>query len=144
MVALRLDLGVGANAVDLAVLDLGDDPPAWLPAPVPVRATARMPPSVEAFGYPLAEARLTGLWRTFTVAGPTAGGTVQLDRADEAGAFPGQSGGPVIDPSSYDVAGILVAGSQQGRFDRFLPILMIAQCGHSYLYRVHTTFGQYA
>ena len=59
----RVDLGPAGAGVDVAVLDLGDDPPDWLPTPVPVWPTAHMPSIVEVFGYPLAERQLYGVWR---------------------------------------------------------------------------------
>ena len=79
------------------------------------------------FGYPLAEGPLNGVWRQFTVAGPATAGTVQLDWSGDVGTFPGHSGGPVIDADGHALAGILVEGSEQGRFDRFLPVTLIAQ-----------------
>ena len=88
--------GAGAG-VDVAVPDLGEDRPSWLPAPVPVWPAARPPGRVRVFGYPLAEGPLNGVWRQFTVAGPATPGTVQLDWIGDAGTFPGHSGGPVID-----------------------------------------------
>lgn len=128
--ASRVDLG-RANHVDVAVLDLGENPPGWLPAPVALWPAARMPPTVRVFGYPLTERRrakrpLNGVWRTFTVAGPTAGGLVQLDWVG-GGTFRGHSGGPVIDPDGHALAGILVHGSERGWFDRFLPVTLIAR-----------------
>jgi hypothetical protein len=73
--ASRLDLGSVSPRVDVAVLDLGEDPPGWLPAPVPVWPGARPPGRVQVFGYPLAEGSLSGVWRQFAVTGPnTAGG----------------------------------------------------------------------
>ena len=95
--ASRLDLGPAGAGVDVAVLDLGENRPGWLPAPVPVWPAARPPGRVQVFGYPLAEGALNGVWRQFTVAGPAAAGTVQLDWVGDAGTFPGHSGGPVID-----------------------------------------------
>ena len=41
--ASRLDLGPASAGVDVAVLDLGEDRPGWLPAPVPVWPAARPP-----------------------------------------------------------------------------------------------------
>src|SRR5215471_10657490 len=41
--ASRLDLGPAGAGVDAAVLDLGEDRPGWLPAPVPVWPAARPP-----------------------------------------------------------------------------------------------------
>jgi WD40 repeat protein len=125
--ASRLDLGPAELGVDAAVLDLGEDRPGWLPAPVPVWPAARTPGRVQVFGYPLAEGSLNGVWRQFMVAGPAAAGTVQLDWIGEVGTFPGHSGGPVIDADGHALAGILVEGSDRGRFDRFLPVTLIAR-----------------
>src|SRR2546430_785908 len=61
------------------------------------------------------------------VAGPATGGPVQLDWIGDAGTFPGHSGGPVIEADGHALAGILVEGSERGRFDRFVPIMLIAQ-----------------
>ena len=113
----------GAAAVDLAVLDLGED--AVGPAPAPLYAGQRLPPEVSVFGYPLREAAAEGVWRDFAVSGPTATGLQQLVWDDGVGAFPGHSGGCVIDKTSKALVGILLAGSTEGRFDRFLPVTMI-------------------
>ena len=83
--ASRLDLGPAGAGVDVAVLDLGEDRPGWLPAPVPVWPAARPPGRVQVFGYPLAEGPLNGVWRQFTVAGPATAGTVQLDWIGDVG-----------------------------------------------------------
>ena len=125
--ASRLDLGPASAGVDVAVLDLGEDPPGWLPAPVPVWPAARPPRRVKVFGYPLAERSLNGVWRQFAVTGPATPGTRQLDWTGDAGTFPGHSGGPVIDADGHALAGILVEGSDEGRFDRFVPVTLIAQ-----------------
>jgi V8-like Glu-specific endopeptidase len=126
--ASRVDLGSAGQGVDVAVLDLGEYPPGWLPAPVAVWPAARLPPTVQVFGYPLAEGSLNGVWRTFTVTGPAAAlGAVQLDWIGDVGTFPGHSGGPVVDPIGHALAGILVQGSKEGQFDRFLPVSLIAQ-----------------
>ena len=125
--AARVDLGPAGAGADVAVLDLGEDRPGWLPAPVLVWPAARLPSRVQVFGYPLAERLLKGVWRQFTVAGPAAAGTVQLDWAGDAGTFPGHSGGPVIDADGHALAGILVEGSERGRFDRFVPVTLIAR-----------------
>ena len=125
--AARVDLGTACAGVDVAVLGLDEDRPGWLPAPVPVWPTARPPGRVQVFGYPLAERALNGVWRQFTVAGPATAGTLQLDWLGDAGTFPGHSGGPVIDADGHALAGILVEGSEQGRFDRFVPVTLIAQ-----------------
>jgi WD40 repeat protein len=125
--AARVDLGPAGAGVDVAVLDLGEDRPGWLPAPVPVWPAARPPGRVQVFGYPLAERSLNGVWRQFTVAGPATAGTVQLDWIGDGGTFPGHSGGPVIDAAGHALAGILVEGSERGRFDRFVPVTLIAR-----------------
>jgi hypothetical protein len=127
VIASRLDLGPAGAGVDVAVLDLGRDRPGWLPAPVPVWPASRVPARVRVFGYPLAEGPLNGVWRQFAEAGPAVAGTVQLDWISEAGTFPGHSGGPVIDAEGHALAGILVEGSGPGRFDRFLPVALIAR-----------------
>jgi len=124
--ASRLDLGP-SGAVDVAVLDLGEERPTGLPAPLPVWPAARMPDRVAVFGYPLAEGPLNGVWREFKVAGPTTAGAVQLDWTGDTGTFPGHSGGPVVSPAGNRLAGILVEGSEAGRFDRFLPVTLIAR-----------------
>ena len=125
--AARVDLGPASAGVDVAVLDVGEDRPGWLPAPVPVWPAARLPTGVQVFGYPLDERLLKGVWRQFTVAGPAAAGTVQLDWAGDVGTFPGHSGGPVIDAAGHALAGILVEGAERGRFDRFVPVTLIAR-----------------
>ena len=125
--AARVDLGPASAGVDVAVLDLGEDRPGWLPAPVPVWPAARPPGRVQVFGYPLAEGPLNGVWRQFAVAGPATAGAVQLDWIGDAGTFPGHSGGPVIDAAGHALAGILVEGAERGRFDRFVPVTLIAR-----------------
>ena len=125
--AVRIDLGQASVGIDVAVLDLGEDRPGWLPTPVPVWPAARPPTRVQVFGYPLAERLLKGVWRQFTVAGPTTAGAVQLDWIGDAGSFPGHSGGPVIDAAGHALVGILVEGAERGRFDRYLPVTLIAR-----------------
>ena len=125
--AARVDLGPASAGTDLAVLDLGEDRPGWLLAPVPVWPAALPPGRVQVFGYPLAEGPLNGVWRQFTVAGPAAAGAVQLDWLGDAGTFHGHSGGPVIDAAGHALAGILVEGAERGRFDRFVPVTLIAR-----------------
>jgi WD40 repeat protein len=127
LAASCLDLNPAGAAVDVAVLDLGEDRPTWLPAPVPVWPAVRPPADVEVFGYPLAEGPLNGVWRRFVVAGPSAAGAVQLGWLGDAGTFPGHSGGPVIDVTGHSLAGILVEGAERGRFDRYLPVTLIAR-----------------
>ena len=125
--AARVDLGPASREADVAVLDLGEDRPGWVPAPVPVWPTGRPPRRVQVFGYPLAEGPLNGVWRQFAVAGPATAGAVQLDWIGDVGTFPGHSGGPVIDAVGHALAGILVQGSEPGRFDRFVPVTLIAR-----------------
>jgi WD40 repeat protein len=125
--ATRLDLDPAGAWVDVAVLDLGEDRPGWLPEPVLVWPAARSPATVQVFGYPLDERLLKGVWRSFTVAGPATAGTVQLDWLGEVGTRHGHSGGPVIDAAGHALAGILVEGAELGRFDRFVPVTLIAR-----------------
>ena len=51
---------------------------------------------------------------------------MQLDWAGDAGTFPGHSGSPVIDADGGALAGVLIEGAERGRFDRYLPITVIA------------------
>jgi hypothetical protein len=122
-----LDLGAACSGVDVAVLDLGEDRPDWLPAPVPVWPAAWPPGKVQVFGYSLVEKLLNGVWRQFTVAGPATSGAVRLDWLGDAGTFRGHSGGPVIDAAGHALAGIAVEGAERGRFDRFVPVTLIAR-----------------
>jgi V8-like Glu-specific endopeptidase len=125
--ARQVNLGIDGATVDMAVLDLisGPRPAAGLPAPVPLSPLQRLPSRVSVFGFPHGEKALRGVWRDFETAGPAADGTVQLDWADKAGTLPGHSGGPVIDPVTGVLVGVLVQGSQAGQFDRFLPLSAI-------------------
>ena len=125
--ATRLDLGPAGSEVDVAVLDLGEDRPGWLPEPAPMWPAARPPTTVQVFGYPLDERLLKGVWRQFAVAGPATAGTVQLDWLGDVGTRRGHSGGPVIDTAGHALAGILVEGAERGRFDRFVPVTLIAR-----------------
>ncbi len=128
--ARPVSLGAAAAGADVAVLDLceGTGPGGALPAPVVLSPARRLPSRVSVFGYPLGEKALNGVWRDFQVAGPAADGTVQLDWADSVGSWAGHSGGPVIDPDTGALAGILVQGSERGRFDRFVPLAVITGC----------------
>jgi len=125
LVASRLDLAP-AGAGDAAVLLLDEVHIDRLPAPVSLWPAARLPDAVRVFGYPLAEGSLNGVWRQFAVAGPATSGLVQLDWTADVGTFRGHSGGPVIDADGHSVVGILVQGSAPGRFDRYLPVTVIA------------------
>ena len=89
--ASRVDLGPASRGVDVAVLDLGEDRPGWLPAPVPVWPAARPPARVQVFGYPLAERLLKGVWRQVTVAGPAAAGCWNPHLSNDGGQPTGSS-----------------------------------------------------
>jgi WD40 repeat protein len=119
-----------AAAVDLGVLDLasGGESLKWLPPEVALWPARRLPSRVSVLGFPREEKALRGVWRDFDTVGPAADGTIQLDWAGEAGTLPGHSGGPVVDPVTGALAGVLVQGSQAGRFDRFLPMTVIGRC----------------
>ena len=117
-----------AGDVDVAVLDLGEHPPAWLPQPVKVMAGRRLPERVLVTGFPIEEKAQKGVWRAFEVSGPTAIGSVQLNWEKGGGTLPGHSGGPVVDRDSADLVGILVEGSDRWRFDRFVPVTVIEGC----------------
>ena len=124
--ASRVDLGCGSDRVDVAVLELADSVDG-LPRPAPIWPAGRLPQRVEVFGYPLAEGALSGVWREFSVSGPTTAGAVQLNWTADAGTFPGHSGGPVVDLDTWALVGILIEGAEAGRFDRFLPLTEIAR-----------------
>jgi WD40 repeat protein/V8-like Glu-specific endopeptidase len=117
-----------AGAVDVAVLDLGKNPPGWLPAPLGLWSGRRLPERVVVLGFPAAEEVLEGVWREFTTSGTTSSGLVQLDWAKDVGTLPGHSGGPVVDHDSGCLAGILVQGAEKARFDRFVPVTLIERC----------------
>src|SRR4051794_6407476 len=120
--------GEAGVAVDVAVLDLGDAPTVPLPRPVGLWPAARMPQRVSVFGFPRAERDATGWWREFHLAGPVGRNLVQLDWAAGVGTLPGQSGGPVLDADIGALVGVLAEGSELGRFDRFVPLPVIAGC----------------
>jgi WD40 repeat protein len=123
--ARRLPLQAVGGSVDAAVLDLGDERPEWLPKPVDLWPAERLPTHLSVLGYPRAENALRGVWRDFNTSGPAAGGVVQLDWEEGVGTLPGHSGGPVVDPTSGALVGVLVEGSELGRFDRFLPLVTV-------------------
>jgi WD40 repeat protein len=126
--AKRAPLNSGCDSADVAVLDIGVELPPWLPKPVPLSPVLRQPARVSVLGFPLAEKSPRGVWRQFSVAGPTADGAVQLDWAGDVGTLRGQSGGPVIDTVSSALVGVLIEGSPEGKFDRFLPLTLIRHC----------------
>ncbi|WP_345516336.1 S1 family peptidase [Phytohabitans houttuyneae] len=115
--------------VDAVVLDLmtADDDPR-LPRPVPLSGSARQPARVEVFGYPTSDHTAAGVWRDFEVAGVVDGEQYQLNW-NGAGSLPGHSGGPVVDAKSGRLVGLLTAGSQAGRFDRYLPLTTLLSRG---------------
>ena len=119
-----------AATADVGMLELvlEGEAPGWLPVAVPLSPLRRLPRRVSVFGFPREEKALRGVWRDFDTAGPASDGTVQLDWAGDAGTLPGHSGGPVIDPVTGDLVGVLVQGSKEGRFDRFLPLAVIRLC----------------
>src|SRR3954452_22423960 len=126
-VPLAAEGGAGM-AVDVAVLDLGEQPPVPLPRKVKLWPAARLPQRGSVFGFPRAEKDTTGWWREFHLAGPVGRNLVQLDWSAGVGTLPGHSGGPVLDADSGALVGVLVEGSEVGRFDRFLPLPVIAGC----------------
>ena len=81
---------------------------------------------VAVFGYPLAEDPLNGVWREFETRADDRR-RVAARTEPRRGTFPGHSGGPAVDPAGNRLAGILVEGSEAGRFDRFLPVTLIAR-----------------
>ena len=123
MPAERVDLGPVAEQLDIAVLELGagagDRPP-----PATLWAAERLPQETKAFGYPLAEMYLTGVWRDSRVSGAVQGGLAQLDW-DQGGTLAGHSGGPVCDKASGLMAGVLVQGSKPGYFDRMVTLAAV-------------------
>lgn len=126
--ARRVALGAGADVLDIAVLELEDPLPDWLPKPVPVWPGRRLPDAVAVFGFPKVEPAARGVWREFTIAGPIAGGGIQADWAGAVGTLVGHSGAPVFDAESGALVGVLVEGSELGRFDRFVPVSEVAGC----------------
>jgi WD40 repeat protein len=88
--------------------------------PVALSGSLRAPAKVELLGYPQADRTEEGVWRSFTVHAETKS-LVQLDWTD-AGSIIGHSGGPVLDADSGKLVGILLEGSPDGRFDRYVPL----------------------
>jgi WD40 repeat protein len=120
---------LSAYSGDLAVLELVDRGVLHpqLPPPLDVWANDRLPAVVSAYGFPRVEKRSEGVWRSFSVSGSTSSGTHQLRWDEGAGSFVGQSGGPVVDARTGALVGILLAGSDSGRFTRFLAVPEIAR-----------------
>jgi hypothetical protein len=111
-----------ADGIDALILDLqSPDDDQRVPEPVLLSGSARQPGTVAVFGYPAKDLAVAGVWRDFSVAGP-AGNEYQLNWIDAAGTMSGHSGGPVVDVRTGRLVGLLTAGSEQGRFDRYLPL----------------------
>lgn len=113
--------------VDVAVLQLEEVGLPRLPRPVALWPAGTLPRRVKVFGFPRDERIPTGWWREFTVAGPVGGGKVQLDWGHSGGTLPGHSGGPVVDERTSALVGVVVEGSERGRFDRFVPVTVVSQ-----------------
>jgi WD40 repeat protein len=124
--AVSVDIGEWAAGMDIALLELtGDLPPGlvvpeWLPY---AGATDR----VRVFGYPLEERELNGIWVQAAPAGLTASGLLQIDATGAGSSLRGHSGGPVVDATTGAVIGVLVEGSAELRFDRGVPIELLAR-----------------
>lgn len=108
-------------------------PQPW-PVPVPLSGSARQPRDVELIGYPTADRTQEGVWRRFTVRGPTASGLVQVAWQDSVGSWRGHSGGPVVDLATGRLVGLLQGGSVEGRFDRYIPLMLLLM--HRVLHRL--------
>jgi WD40 repeat protein len=124
--AVSVDIGEWAAGMDIALLELTRDlppglsVPEWLPY---AGATDR----VRVFGYPLEERELNGIWMQATPAGLTAAGLLQIDATGAGSSLRGHSGGPVVDATTGAVIGVLVEGSAELRFDRGVPIELLAR-----------------
>lgn len=113
--------GAARDTSDVALLELVE-PPGWLPEPLELWPALRDPIWVDVLGYPVQVHDVEGVWRRFEVANPAAGADpVQLRWVEGTGTLPGHSGGPVLDVVTGTLAGILTAGSEIGRFDRYTP-----------------------
>lgn len=114
------------SELDLAVLKIVDKHLGKVPKPINIYPDERFPDRVAAFGFPQEEAELEGVWRQYTAVGQTATAIRQLQWMD-GGAFPGHSGGPVVDVATGSLVGILISGSPDGQFDRCIGIPEIAE-----------------
>ena len=106
----------------MAVLEILD-PPSWVPDPAELRAGLAPPTAVRVFGFPRGERDVVGVWRIFDVWSAQVAGSaaVQLNWSQGEGTLPGHSGGAVLDIDTGTVAGILIEGTEAGRFDRYTP-----------------------
>jgi WD40 repeat protein len=112
---------------DIAVLRVPDVADLDLPEPIGLWPDDRLPTEVEVFGFPRTERESHGVWRPFTVSGRTTSGFHQLRWDDEVGTHVGHSGGPVVEAVTRRLVGVLLAGSEDGRFDRFVALPRIAE-----------------
>jgi WD40 repeat protein len=117
----------GKKGIDLAVLRIAQADSEGMPSPVDLWPDDRLPDRVAAFGFPGAERSPEGVWREFTVSGQTTTRLGQLRWDEEVGTFPGHSGGPVVDLVTQALVGVLVAGSEDGHFDRFITLTQVAE-----------------
>jgi trypsin-like peptidase len=115
-----IDLGEPGH--DIAVLRLGEPIDGNPAKPFELWPFGRLPETVAAFGYPMAERGSEGVWRRFKVSGRTTTGLQQLEWTEGVGTFVGHSGGPVIESDTGILVGIVLAGSEAGRFDRFITL----------------------
>jgi len=119
--AVRVSVNFDTD-LDLSVLEVEHNEPKLLPPPAELWPWARLPAKVKGYGFPLAEGRRPrGVWINSTVIAGVRDKRVQLNW-DDHGSFLGHSGGPIADSSSGAMVGVLVEGSEQGRFDRFVPL----------------------
>jgi WD40 repeat protein len=124
--AVSIDIGEWATEMDITLLELIGDLTAGLEVPewLPFVGAAD---GVRVFGYPLLERDLEGIWVQATPAGLTTSGLLQLDATGATSALSGHSGGPVVDAATGAVVGVLVEGSKELRFDRAVPIELVAR-----------------
>jgi WD40 repeat protein len=124
--AVSVEIGDWARAMDVALLELVGELPAGVAIPewLPFAGAADR---VALFGYPLDERELNGIWVQATPAGLTAAGILQIDATGATSSLRGHSGGAVMDAATGSVIGVLVEGSAELRFDRVVPIELVAQ-----------------
>jgi hypothetical protein len=79
------------------------------------------------FGYPLDERNLKGIWVQAAPGGLAATGVLQVDATGATSSLRGHSGGPVVDAITGAIVGVLVEGSEELRFDRAVPIELLAR-----------------
>jgi WD40 repeat protein len=132
LLATPLDAPNELDSVVLELVDLGgqEDSQRQSSRPVPIRVSghSRAPQEVELVGYPSRDNTEDGIWRSFTVRGPAASGHIQLGWHD-IGSLHGHSGGPVVDARTGELVGLLLEGSEIGRFDRYIPVMLLYKHG---------------